>query len=208
MNFTRAIERQFAPRAPATLAARSSGILLTLEQIQSAPAEVRDWLMKTLFSDGPAGEDFGFEPNRTISDDKLATLGSLEVKNILAALGDNYMALQIFFRLGCTPDNPVAGGRQSRVLSFADFKGQTDVGDTMQLRRSIQYINEALHGLRNDPEATVCQIESNDRYRVHCTTQHSIHRFWERVSTMAAERSVIPFPTRLARTLDGRQGYR
>jgi hypothetical protein len=134
-------------------------------------------------------------------------LSSLEVKKILVALGENYMALQIFFRLGCPPDSPVAGGRQSRVLSFADFKGQTDVGDTIQLRRSIQYINEALHGLRGAPEATVCQIEGNDRYRVHCITQHRIHRFWERVSTMAAERSVIPFPIRLARTLDGRQGY-
>jgi hypothetical protein len=207
MNFTRAIERQFAPRAPNALATKSSGILLTLEQIQSAPAEVRNWLMKTLFSDGPAGEDFGIEPNRTVSDDKLAVLSSLEVKNILVALGDNYMALQIFFRLGCAPDNPAASGRQSRVLGFADFKGQTDVGDTMQLRRSIQYINEALRGLRDDPEATICEIEGNDRYRVHCVSQHRIHRFWERVSTMAAERSVIPFPTRLARTLDGRQGY-
>jgi hypothetical protein len=135
-------------------------------------------------------------------------LSLIEIKNILVALGDNYMALQIFFRLGCAPDSPVAGGRQSRLLSFADFKSQTDVGDTMQLRRSLQYINEALQGLRGDHEATVCQIEGNDRYRVHCATQHRIHRFWGRVSTMAAERSVIPFPTRLARTLDGRQGYR
>lgn len=208
MNFTRAVERQFAPRAPAALAARSSGILLTLEQIQTAPAEVREWLMKTLFSDNPIVEDFGSEPGRTVSDDRLAVLSSLEVKNILAALGDNYMALQIFFRFGCTPDSRVAEGRQSRVLSFADFKDRTDVGDTMQLRRSIQYINEALHSLRGDPGATVCQIEGNDRYRIHCATQHRINRFWERVSTMAAERSVIPFPTRLARTLDGRQGYR
>jgi hypothetical protein len=208
MNFSKAIERQFAPRAPAGLAPRSSGILLTLEQIQSAPAEVRDWLMKTLFSDGSAGDDFGFEPSRTISDDKLAVLSSLEVKNILVALGDNYMALQIFFRLACIPDSPAAGGRQSRVLSFADFKDQTDVGDTMQLRRGLQYINEALQNLRGDPEATVCQIEGNDRYRVHCAAQHRIHRFWERISMMAAERSVIPFPTRLARTLDGRQGFR
>jgi hypothetical protein len=207
MNFTRAIERQFAPRAPAALAARSSGILLTLEQIQSAPVEVREWLMKTLFSDGPAGEDFGFESSRTVSDDKLAALSSLEVKKILVVLGDNYMALQIFFRLGCDPDSPVVSGRQSRVLSFADFKAQTDVGDTMQLRRGIQYINEALHSLRDDPEATICQIEGNDRYRVHCATQHRIRRFWERISAMAAERAIIPFPTRLARTLDGRQGY-
>lgn len=207
MNFSRAIERQFAPRAPAPLAARNSGILLTLEQIQSAPVEVRDWLMKTLFSGGPSGEAFAFEPSRTVGDDTLSVLTSLEVKNILVALGDNYMALQIFFRLGCAADTPIATGRQSRVLSFADFKSQTDVSDTIQLRRSIQYINEALHGLRGTHEATVCRIEGNDRYRVHCITQHRINRFWERISTMAAERAVIPFPTRLARTLDGRQGY-
>lgn len=208
MEFSRAIERQFAAKGPAAPAARSSGILLTLEQIQSAPAEVRDWLMQTLFSGGPAGGDFGFEPNRTVTDDKLAVLSSLEVKTILLALGDNYMALQIFFRLGCEADAPVTVGRQSRVLTFADFKDQTDVGDTMQLRRSIQYINEALRGLREDPEATVCQIEGNDRYRVHRATQEKIHRFWERVSLKAAERAVIPFPTRLARSLDGLQGYR
>jgi hypothetical protein len=77
----------------------------------------------------------------------------------------------------------------------------------MQLRRSIQYINEALRGLRGDPEAAACEIEGNDRYRVHCVSQHRIHRFWERISAMAADRSVIPFPTRLARTLDGRRGY-
>ena len=208
MNFTRAIERQFAPRGPTSLAARNSGILLTLEQIQSAPAEVRDWLTRTVFGDGAAAGDFSFEPSRTVSDDRLSVLSPLDIKNILAALGENYMALQIFFRLGCAPDDPVTGGRQSRVLSFADFKDQTDIGDTMQLRRCLQYINEALQGMRKDPEATVCQIEGNDRYRVHCATQHRIHRFWQRISTVAAERSVIPFPTRLARTLDGRQGYR
>jgi len=208
MNFAGAIERQFAPGAPAALPTRSGGIFLTQEQIQSAPVEVRDWLTRTLFNGNPAGTNFGWEPNRTVSDDRLAVLSSFEVKNILAALGDNYMALQIFFQLGCAQDGPVAGGRQSRVLSIADFKSQTDVGDTMQLRRGLQYINEALQTLRGDAEATVCQIEGNDRYRVHCSTQHRIHRFWERVSTMAAERSVIPFPTRLARTLDGRQDYR
>ena len=207
MNFSRAIERQFAPGAPAGLASRSGGIFLTHEQIQSAPAEVRDWLTKTLFNGGVAGRNSGWEPNRTVSDDRLAILSSVEVKNILAELGENYMALQIFFQLGCALDIPVADGRQSRVLSFADFKNQTDVGDTMQLRRSLQYINEALQALRGDHEATVCQVEGNDRYRVHCATQHRIHRFWERVSAMAAGRSVIPFPTRLARTLDGRRGY-
>lgn len=207
MNFTRAIEREFGPKAPVGQQARTSGILLTQEQIQSAPAEVRNWLIKTLFGDAPATQYFGLEQSPTVSDDTLAVLSSLEVKNILVGLGDNYMALQIFFRLGCDPESPVAEGRQSRVLSFADFKDQTDVGDTMQLRRSIQYINEVLHVLRDDPEAMVCQIEGNDRYRVHCDTQHRIHRLWQRVSSMAAERSVIPFPTRLARTLDGRQSY-
>jgi len=205
MNLSKAqIEREFGPRASARQRPGTSGILLTLEQIQSAPVEVRNWLMQFLFNDIPGMADFGPEPNGGVSDDRLAVCSSLEVKNILVGLGDNYMALQIFFQLGCSSSSPVATGRQSRVLSLSDFRHHTDVGDTMQLRRGIQYINEALRGLRDDPEATVCQIEGNDRYRVHCETQHRIQRFWQRVSSLAAERSVIPFPTRLARSLDGR----
>ncbi len=205
MNLSKAqIEREFGPRVSARQRPEASGILLTREQIQSAPAEVRNWLIRFLFSDGPGAETFGLEPNSGVSDDRLAICTLLEVKKILLGLGDNYMALQIFFQLGCSQDSPVAGGRQSRVLSLADFRRDTDVGDTMQLRRGIQYINEALRTLRDDPEATVCQIEGNDRYRVHCVTQDRIHRFWQRVSSLAAARSVIPFPTRLARSLDGR----
>ena len=46
MNFNKAIERQFAPRAPAPLAARSSGVLLTLMSLLAITAfrEREEWV--------------------------------------------------------------------------------------------------------------------------------------------------------------------
>lgn len=182
------------------------GVVLTREQILSAPNDVKNWLKHTLFNEEASQEDFILEQNGVISGDgELAICNALEIKNILIKLNLNYLALQIFFQLGCNYWNPTTGERHAYPLKLSDFRRHTDVDNTMQLRRGIHYINEALRELRGDSEATVCQIDAHGHYRVHCITQQRIYRFWLCLSTLATKRKLVPFPSRLARSLDGRQ---
>jgi hypothetical protein len=175
----------------------TGGILLTAEQIASAPQDVQQWIRGSALGLDMSGDGFVLRQNGTASsDDGLAVCSTQEIKMLLRSLSDNYAALQVFFQLGCDYRNPATGERRPYPLRLADFRRNTDVGNIPRLRSIIHDINEALTELRGDSEAVLCRISSHDVYHVHELTQFRIYRFWLQLSKAEARHPhVVPFPS-------------
>jgi hypothetical protein len=172
------------------------GIFLSADRVASAPAEVRSWLRGHLFSDDDSGfvlEKNGFQS----SQDGLAICSIREIKSILRALSDDYVACQVFFQFGCDFYNPKTGERRAHCLRSQDFLHHTDVGDFARLHRAIEAINASLAELRSDRDATVCRFDGNNGFHVEAATQYRIYRFWQRVVRFSERRNRPAPPPKL-----------
>jgi hypothetical protein len=180
----------------------SGGILLSTDQILTAPPAVQRWLRSSVLGletseDGVVSEDgFVLTQNGIVSsDDGLAVCSVQEIKMLLRGLSENYAALQVFFQLGCDYRNPATGERRPYPLRLSDFRRHTDVANIPRLRSIIHDINEQLKNMRGDAEALLCRISSHDVYHVHEVTQYRIYRFWRPLSKVGAKHvHVVPFP--------------
>ena len=181
------------------------GLLLTAEQIENAPVEVRRWLRGVQLESEAHRRKLEYGQIRQVFPHGLAICGVLEIKNLILALSENYLALQVFFEFGHGNNDLQSEHTRAGILKFSDFKHHTDIGDLQSLRRCVYDINEALQNLRDDPQTIICRIADHDSYHVHRITQVKIYGFWRRLARLAERRpEIVPFPMRLARTLDGR----
>jgi hypothetical protein len=180
------------------------GILLTPEQVANAPAEVRNWLLNSIFNIEASEDHFILEQNGVAtSGEGLAVCSLLEIKELIRRLSEDYLVLQVFFELGCDYQNPTTGERRPYLLKFADFRRHTDVDGIQGLLRCIHDINEALQNLRGDTSAMLCRIDSHEGFHVHEITQHRIYHFWLLLSALAARHSEsMSVPTPTAMSLD------
>jgi hypothetical protein len=176
----------------------TGGILLTPEQIATAPPDVQRWIQGSALGLDMSGDGFVLRQNGTASsDDGLAVCSTQEIKMLLRRLSENYAALQVFFQLGCDYRNPATGERRPYPLRLADFRRNTDVGNIPRLRSIIHDINESLAELRGDSDAVLCRISGHDVYDVNEMTQFRIYRFWLQLSKAGAKHArVMPFPPR------------
>jgi hypothetical protein len=182
----------------------SGGILLSTDQILTAPAAVQRWLRSSVLGletseDGSVSDDgFVLTQNGTVSSDSgLAVCTVHEIKMLLRGLSENYAALQVFFQLGCDYRNPATGERRPYPLRLSDFRRHTDVGNIPRLRSIIHDINEQLKTMRGDAEALLCRISSHDVYHVHEVTQYRIYRYWRPLSKVEAKHvHGLPVPPR------------
>jgi hypothetical protein len=177
----------------------SGGILLSNDQILTAPAAVQRWLRSSVLGIETSEDGFVLTQNGAVSSDSgLAVCSVHEIKMLLRGLSENYAALQVFFQLGCDYRNPVTGERRPYPLRLSDFRRHTDVGNIPRLRSIIHDINEQLKTMRGDAEALLCRISSHDVYHVHEVTQYRIYRYWRPLSKVEAKH-VHGLPIRLRR---------
>jgi hypothetical protein len=182
----------------------TGGILLSAEQIATAPQAVQQWIQGSVLGFDMSGDGFVLRQNGTAwSDDGLAICSTLEIKLLLRSLAENYAALQVFFQLGCDYRNAATGERRPHALRLPDFRRNTDVGNIPRLRSIIHDINESLTELRGGSQAVLCQIGSHDVYHVHQLTQFRIYRFWLQLSKAGTSHAhVVPFTPREIRDSD------
>ena len=166
------------------------GIFLNVERVAAAPPEVRTWLREQLFDDGGSG--FVLERNgHRSSDDGLAICDVREIKTMLRALADDYVACQVFFQFGCDYFNPKSGERRAFLLRSQDFLQHTDVGDFARLHRAVDRINLVLSQVRSERDATLCRFDGNNGFHVHGTTQYRIYGFWQRLIRFSDRRKKL-----------------
>jgi len=172
----------------------SGGILLTMEQMATAPASVQRWLQSTVLDREAVRDGFMLKRNGvTSSDDGPAVCCVLEIKTLLRRLAENYPALQIFFELGCDYHNPITGERRPYCLRVSDFRRHTDVENIPRLRTCIHDINEILQNMRGNLGAFLCLIGDQDVYRVHEIIQYRIYRFCVRLTKLASKHPDVSF---------------
>jgi hypothetical protein len=175
----------------------TGGILLTQQQIATAPEDVQRWIQSSVLGLDVSGEGFVLRQNGTVSSsDGLAVCSAREIKTLLQGLSENYAALQVFFEFGCDYRNPRTGKRRPHELRLSDFRRNTDVGNIPRLRSIIHDINQLLQDLRSDPDVLLCRIGDHDVYHVNEVTQYKIYRFWLPLSRAAAQRErALPAPS-------------
>lgn len=164
-------------------------IVLSPELVANAPDQVRDWLRSVYGEDERLDRIFVFDHNGVqTSGDGLAICGALEIKTLLHMLGDDFLACQILFELGCEYYNPATGEHRGHVIQLTDFLQHTDAKNIFEALRCLDAINAALQHLRRDPYATIYRPDGMGGFRVDARTQHAIYQLWQRLVRLTASR--------------------
>lgn len=159
----------------------------SVEQIRTAPPEVRHWIEREIAASLAAIDRPVHEPPR----EHAATLAACEPEEALQVfelIKDNFLFTQVFFELARElPGGPRAPGLHA--LGVAEILRHTRLADSDRLVACFTAINEAFQSVRNDPQAALFGFDQHGYVYVHETTHHSIRQVWERLlaaSTAAA----------------------
>lgn len=160
-------------------------LVLTPEQVKTAPHEVRAWLYRTFGAADPAPcivERNGF---RT-TEDGLAVCDEAEIVAMMDILRDDRIAVQILFQFGCSSYDPETGALHAHRVSVGDLLHYTELGCGSQLDSHLKAVTAALHDVRADDSVRLFDCVSHGTYCVHDVTQVSIHRVYEKLSKARA----------------------
>ena len=150
------------------------GLVLTPEQVKSAPPEVRAWLHTMLEAEygGPdlrAGRD---EHNA------LAALGPEEAGAVLERIRGDFLTTQVFFELG----RDLAAGAPMpphlHRVAISDILRHTQIGDVQHLGACLDAITAAFREVRGDPQAVLLGFDQGGGCYVHAATKQAIQAVW------------------------------
>jgi hypothetical protein len=161
-------------------------LVITPEQVKSAPREVRQWLFRLFGAEDPMAivvERNGFR----YTEDHLAICSEAEVSAIYDRICHDRIAAQILFQFGCNSYDPATGAIHAHRVHVGDLLRYTDLRMSTRLDGYLELITAALRAERSDP--AVRFEYDHHSYWVHELTQSSIHRLWEKLV-----RPVVPLP--------------
>jgi hypothetical protein len=151
----------------------------SLDQVRSAPPEVRRWIEH----EATAALAALSRPEPDESHAHAAALAACtpeEAAEIYELIKGNFLLSQVFFELGReVPGNH--GGPALHALSLADMLRHTRVADGDQLVDCFSAITQAFRTLRNDPEASLFGFDQYGQVWIHQMTHESIRELWERL---------------------------
>jgi hypothetical protein len=150
------------------------GLVLTPEQVRSAPPEVREWI-KGLVEAELAGE---FAHPRCESGATLAACSRDEAAAILERIRGDYLASQVFFELGRDSPPEMPQPPQLHRIAIVDIMRHTRLANLDQLSAYLAAIQETFRAVRNDPAAALFAFDQRGGCYTHETTHQSIKRLW------------------------------
>jgi hypothetical protein len=160
-------------------------LMITPEQVKSAPREVRQWLFRLLGAEDPTAfivERNGFR----YTEDNLAVCSETEIAAIYDRICRDRVAAQILLQFGCNSYDPATGAIHAHRIHVGDMLRYTDLRNATHLDGYLKTITDALRTERNDSAAEFFAHEHHNAYWVHELTQTAIHRLWERLAKPAA----------------------
>lgn len=160
-------------------------LLITPEQVKSAPREVRQWLFRLLGAEDPTAcivERNGFRS----TEDNLAVCSEAEIAAIYDRICHDRIAAQILLQFGCNSYDPATGAIHAHRVHVGDILRYTDLRNATHLDGYLGMITDALRAERNDRAARFFEHEHHNAYWVHELTQTAIYRLWERLAKPAA----------------------
>src|SRR5262245_25071249 len=124
-----------------------------LEQVRSAPPEVRRWVEREITAALAVLNRPEHDPSQ-VQAAALAACTPQEAMQLFEMVKGNFLLSQVFFELAREMPNS-HGPAPLHLLSVADILRHTRLGDGDRLVDCLTAINQAFQEIRNDPEATL-----------------------------------------------------
>lgn len=154
------------------------GLVLTPEQVKSAPPEVRAWLHAMLEAEygGPdlrSGQD---------EDARLAALEPEEAAAMLDRIRSDFLSTQVFFEFGREPSAAAQLPPHLHRVAIPDILRHTQIGDVQHLAACLDAITAAFRAVRGDPDAALFAFDQGGGCYVHVATRQSIQAVWRQLA--------------------------
>jgi hypothetical protein len=161
-----------------------TGFTFSLEQLRSAPPEVRRWAEREIA--GSLAQIAG--PSRPGAPAHTAALAACmpdEAERLFELIKGDFLLSQIFFELG--RESPDAYGTAPlHAVSIGELLRHTRLGRVERLGEYFGAINQAFQAIRKDPEATLFGFDQQGHVFVHEATCRSIRQLWEELCAAPA----------------------
>ncbi len=168
--------------------------VFTVDQIRSAPPEVRRWCEAEIIGALRHMESPQPEPAHG---PELAACTPPEALALFELVQSDFAAVQVLLEFGREP--PLANSPVPlHAFGIGDFKRKLRLSDD-RLADCFGTINRAFMRVRNDPEAVLLGFDNSNHVYIHEMTHASIRALWERLAGM--EPGAEPIPTRAATPL-------
>ena len=161
-----------------------TGFTFSLEQLRSAPPEVRRWAEREIAVSLAqiAGSPRSAAP---VHAPALAACMPDEAARLFELIKGDFLLSQIFFEFG--REAPGAHGTAPlHAVSIGDLLRHTRLGQVERLGEYFGAINRAFQAIRNDPEATLFGFDQQGHVFVHEATCRSIRQLWEELCAAPA----------------------
>jgi hypothetical protein len=151
----------------------------SIEQVRSAPPEVRRWIEREIKAALATLNGPEHDPSQVHAAGVAACMPQ-EAAQLFEMIKSNFLLSQVFFELARDTPNS-RGAAPLHPISVADILRHTRLGDGDRLVDCFTAINQAFQMIRNDPEATLFGFDQQGHVFIHQTTHDSIRRLWEQL---------------------------
>lgn len=149
---------------------------LSLEQLQAAPAEVRQWIVNEVAAAVVKLNHPQPQPS-SAHVPELAACEPDEAVQVFQSIRDDYAAIQVFLELGReTSLNQAAPALH--VLSISQLLRYTRLNKA-RLIECLTLINSVFQEIHNAPDAALFGFDQADHLYIHDATHRSIRALWE-----------------------------
>jgi hypothetical protein len=152
---------------------------LSVEQVRSAPPEVRRWIEREVTAALAAVNRSEHDPSQ-VHAAALAACTPQEASQLFEMIKGNFLLSQVFFELARDIPNS-HGAAPLHPLSIPDILRHSRLGDGDRLVDCFTAINQVFQTIRNDPEATLFGFDQQGHVFIHQTTHDSIRQLWEQL---------------------------
>jgi hypothetical protein len=149
----------------------------SVEQLRSAPPEVRRWIEREIAASLTALSKTEHDPSQIHA----AALGACtpeEASQVFELIKSNFLLAEVFFELARETSNS-HGAAPLYPIGIADILRHTRIGNGDRLVDCFTAINRAFQSIRNDPAATLFGYDQFGHVFIHETTYDSIRQLWE-----------------------------
>ncbi len=154
------------------------GIVLTAEQVKTAPPAVRDWIEKQMAADFATPHIARPQGRAPVPPDgapvEVAACTLPEVVQIFERISHDPLTCRVFLAFG---QEPVAALHPSPLyaLDLREIIAETGITGSNQLVACLNLISGALQVIRANPEATLFAFDHEGRCYVHELTHRALH---------------------------------
>jgi hypothetical protein len=154
-----------------------TGFYFSLEELRSAPPEVRRWVEREVAASMAALAGPGRQP-AGLSEPALAACRPEEALKVFDLIKGDFLLSQVFFELARErPAWPQTA--PLHAIGIADLLRHTRVSDGERLFQYFAAINRVFQAVRNDAEANLFGFDEEGHLYIHETTYLSIRQVWE-----------------------------